>query len=100
MSQRSQDNAVIRAIKAKLAVLESDERELLINKKMISTLRDTSEDDRVRFNATKLIHETEMRIAELRLKTEEYENPVTQKSEVTHLTPIPMNLTVTIAKDK
>jgi hypothetical protein len=29
-----------------------------------------------------------------------HENPTTQKSEVTHLTPIPMNLTVTIAKDK
>jgi hypothetical protein len=102
MSQRSQDNAVIHAIGAKLDAMESTVVELETNKKMIEKLRDTSDDDRVIFNATKLLHETELKITELRFRIFEHDNPATQKSEVLHkgLPEIPATLTVIIAKDK
>lgn len=69
-------------VKLKLSALESTVEELVINKKQIEILRDTSEDDRVRFNASKLINDTEMKIIELKIKIQEYEAPATQKTDL------------------
>lgn len=87
MSKRSDDNAILRAIKMKISCLEYTEQELIDNRKFAIMLRDTSNDDRVRFNATKLINDTTIKINELRLQMEEYENPATQKIDNRHFYP-------------
>lgn len=93
MPRNRTDRAVVKALKAKnteqltaldgvectLKAMESTADELQTNKRMAEVLRDTSEDDRVRFNATKLIHDTALKIAELRFKIEEYKNPAEKK---------------------
>jgi glutathionylspermidine synthase len=84
MSQRSQDNAVIKAINCKIDSMQSTVEQLEANKATIEMLRDTSEDDRVRFNAAKLIADIEMRIVEMRWKMYEHENPAVQRSEIEH----------------
>ena len=87
MSSQGDGNAIIKAIRLKMAAMQSSVDELIINKAVIQTLRDTSEDPRVQFNAAKLIQDTELKIAELQLKAEEYENPKTQKIESTVIIP-------------
>lgn len=84
MSQRSIDNAVIKAVAYKLDKMEMTIEELENNKKLILDLSMSSQDDRVRFNATKLLTETEMKIAELRWKMFEHDNPAIQKQEIVH----------------
>ena len=93
LSDRSTNNAVIRAIRIKLEAMKSSAEELRTNKKLIETLRDCADDERTRFNAAKLIHDTEIKIAELEFKTEEYENPATQKSEMTVSFPTAIQIT-------
>ncbi len=83
-STQSEGNLIVHGIKAKLAAMEHTAKELQTNKKMIETLRDTSKDDRVRMNATKLIFDIEKHITDMRWKMFEHENPAIQKSEITH----------------
>jgi hypothetical protein len=98
VSQRSQDNAVVKAIKAKLEAMASDVDKLVENKRMIETLRDTSEDDRVRFNAAKLIADIEIRIIEQTWEMYEHDEPPVHKTEAKVEIDIPSKLTVEIVQ--
>jgi hypothetical protein len=66
----------------KLDTMEMTLDELEENKKRILELSKNSLDDRVKFNATKLLAETELKIADLRWKMYEHDNPATHRSEI------------------
>ena len=83
MSERADQNAVIKAVQSKLSAMEYSLDELETNKKVLIMLRDTSEDDRVRFNATKTINDTEIKISEMRMKIFEHDNPAMSRLDVT-----------------
>lgn len=76
------DNAVIKAIVCKIDTMQHTVEQLEANKATIEILRDCSKDDRVRFNAAKLIADIEMRIIDMRWKMYEHDNPAVQKSEI------------------
>jgi len=99
MSQRSEDNATIRAIRAKLEVMASrTPEELEENRQYIKVLRDTSEDERVRMNAAKLLVDIDMKQIDFEVKMYEHDNPAVQKSEIEHkgLPEIPKEITFRI----
>jgi len=83
MSKRATDNAVIRAITQTCTAMDYDVAALEQNKKHIEMLRDTSSDDRVRIKASKLISDISLKIADLKFRMYEHENPATQKHDVT-----------------
>jgi hypothetical protein len=84
LGERSKSNAVIKAVRAKLNAMSFTEDDLEQNKQIIKTIRDTSEDPRVRFNAAKLMVDMTLKSQEINIDIMKYEEPPITKQQLEH----------------